>query len=79
MSEHRVTRKEKGEDSSYPKGIEVLLEETARKGYPDTEEVDNPMVSAHDMMVVNPDESWSSNTEIFGYDQQICPGIFPFL
>ena len=31
------------------------------------------------MMLVNPDESWSSKTEIFGYDQQICPGHFPSL
>ena len=37
--------KRKGEDSSYPKGIEALLRETARKGYPDPEEVNNPMIS----------------------------------
>ena len=30
-------------------------------------------------MLVSPDESWSSNTEIFGYDEQICLGTFPFL
>ena len=30
------------------------------------------------MMSVNPDEAWSSKTEIFGYDKQICPGIFLF-
>ena len=35
--------KRKGEESSHPKGIEVLLRETARRGYPDPEEVDNPM------------------------------------
>ena len=34
-----------GVDSSYPKGIEVLLMETARKGYPDPENVDNPMTA----------------------------------
>ena len=40
--------KRKGEDSSYPKSIEVLLRETARKGYPDPEEVDNPMITPQD-------------------------------
>ena len=33
----------RGEDSSFAKGIEVLLTETAKKGYPDPENVDNPM------------------------------------
>ena len=37
-----------GEDSSYPKGIEVLLMGTARKGYPDTENVDNPKIALQD-------------------------------
>ena len=27
-------------------------------------------------MFVNPDESWSSTTEISGYDPQIYPGTF---
>ena len=40
--------KEQGEDSSYPKGIEVLLRETARKGYPDPGDVDNPMIAPQD-------------------------------
>ena len=31
------------------------------------------------MMFVHLDESWTSKTEISGYDQQICPGTFPFL
>ena len=35
--------KELAEDSSYPKGIEVMLRETARKSYP--EDVDNPMTA----------------------------------
>ena len=34
-----------GEDSSCTKGIEVLLMETARKGYPDPENVDNPKIA----------------------------------
>ena len=38
----------KGEDCSYPKSIEVLLRETARRGYPDPEEVDNPMIAPQD-------------------------------
>ena len=36
-----------GEDSSYTKGIEVLME-TARKGYPGPENVDNPMIAPPD-------------------------------
>ena len=36
--------KEQAEDSSYPKSIEVLLRETARKGCPDPENVDNRMI-----------------------------------
>ena len=60
-----------GVDSSYTKGIEVLLRETARMGYPDPEDVDNPKIAPQD-------ESWSSKTEIFGYDQQIYPGTSPF-
>ena len=44
--------KEQSVDSSYPKGIEVLLRETARKGYPDPENVDNPvLVAPHDYIV----------------------------
>ena len=44
--------KEQAVDSSYPKGIEVLLRETARKGYANTENVDNPMMMApHDYIV----------------------------
>ena len=38
--------KEQAEDSSHPKGIEVLLRETARKSYPDN--VDNPMIAPQD-------------------------------
>ena len=40
--------KERDEDSSYPKGIEVLLREMARKGHPDPENVDNPMIAPQD-------------------------------
>ena len=40
--------KGQGEDSSYPKGIEMLLRETARKGCPDPEYVDNPMFAPQD-------------------------------
>ena len=68
--------KRKGQDSSYPKGIEALLRETARQGYPDPGEVNNPMIAPLDF---DPDESWSSKTKIFGYDQQIFPCISPFL
>ena len=49
----RTQRKEKEQavDSSCPTGIEVLLRETARKGYPDPENVDNPMMAPHDYIV----------------------------
>ena len=49
VSVRRVKRrKEQAEDSSYPKGIEVMLRETARKSYPDPEDIDNPMISPQD-------------------------------
>ena len=41
--------KEQAEDSSYHKGIEVMLRETARKSYP--ENVDNPMNAPRDYEV----------------------------
>ena len=40
--------KRKGDDNSYPKGIVALLRETARKGFPDLEEVNNPMTAPQD-------------------------------
>ena len=39
---------EQGEDSSYPKSIEVLLRETARKDYPVLGNVNNPMIAPPD-------------------------------
>ena len=47
----RTQRKEKeqAEDCSYPKSIEVMLRETARKSYP--ENVDNPMIAPRDFDV----------------------------
>ena len=44
-------QKEQVEDSSYPKGIEVLLRETARKSYPDPENVDTPLIAPRDYEV----------------------------
>ena len=35
---------EQADDSSYNKGIEVMLRETARKSYPYPENIDNPMI-----------------------------------
>ena len=43
------TEQEQAEDCSYPKGIEVMLRETARKSYP--ENVDNPMIAHRDYEV----------------------------
>ena len=40
--------KEQAGDSSYPEGIEVLLRETDRKGYPDPENVENPLIAPQD-------------------------------
>ena len=40
--------KRQGEDSSYPKTIEVLLSETARKNNPKSENVDNPVIAPQD-------------------------------
>ena len=48
VSRHRVTRKEKSRIARTPKSIEALLRETARKGYPDPEDVDNPMITPQD-------------------------------
>ena len=45
----RVRKKEQAEDSSYPKGIEVMLRETVRKSYP--ENVDNPTTASRDCEV----------------------------
>ena len=41
-------QKEQVEDSSYPKGIEVLLRETAPKSFPDPENVDTPLIAPRD-------------------------------
>ena len=43
MNEYKANENRRGEDRSHPKGIEVLLTETAKKGYPDPENFDNPM------------------------------------
>ena len=51
VSAHSVNKKEPAEDSSHPKGIEVLLREAARKSYPDPENVDNPMIAPRDYEV----------------------------
>ena len=44
----RGYEKRQDEDSSYSKGIEVLLRETTKKNYPNTEDVDNPMIAPQD-------------------------------
>ena len=41
-------QKEQVEDSSYPKGIEVLLRETAPKSFPDPENVGTPLIAPRD-------------------------------
>ena len=40
--------KEQAEDSSYPKGIEVILRETARKSCPDLKNTGNRMIAPQD-------------------------------
>ena len=42
------TEKEQAEDSSCTNGIEVMVRETARKRYPDPENIDNPMIAFQD-------------------------------
>ena len=42
-------QKEQAEDSSYPKSIDIMLRETARKSYP--ENVDSPMIAPRDYEV----------------------------
>ena len=48
MCEHRVTRKDKVRIARTPKGIEILLGETARKVCSDPENVDNPIIAPQD-------------------------------
>ena len=43
--------KEQAEDSQYSKSVEILLRETARKGYPEPENVDNPLIAPQDCEV----------------------------
>ena len=53
--------KRRGEDSSHSKCIEVLLTETAEKGYPDPENVGDPMIIAlqnRDLWIPPIDLSW---------------------
>ena len=78
-NEKDACRTSQGVDSSYPKGIEVLLGDGS-------EGLSSPRGrrQSYDLhfkigILVNPDESWSSKTEISGYDPPICPGTFPFL
>ena len=59
MSVLRVTKKNKVRTARTPKRIEVLLRETARKDHPVLENVNYPLIALQ-----NPDESWSSTTEI---------------
>ena len=39
------------EGSSYPKGFEVMLRETARKSFPDRENIHNPLTAPQDYEV----------------------------
>ena len=48
---------------SRERGVEGLLRAAAQRSY---------------LRFVNLEESWSAKKEIFGYDEQICPGIFRF-
>ena len=64
------------EDSSYSKAIEGLLRATARKNYPNSETSTIPCLHLQILTFVNPEKSWSSKTETFGYDKQICLGTY---
>ena len=43
--------KERAEDSPYTKAIEAMLKETARKSFPDLENIGNPMIAPQDYEV----------------------------
>ena len=43
VNEYKANENRRGEDSSHPKGIEIFVRETAKKGYPDPQNFDNPM------------------------------------
>ena len=71
--------KRKGEGSSYPKSIEVLLRKQLKGSHPDPEEVDNPMITPQIYDVRQSGRVLELQKQIFGHNQQICPGIFLFL
>ena len=48
MCENKANENRRGEDSSCSKGIEFFVRETAKNGYPDPQNVDNPMSAPHD-------------------------------
>ena len=58
VCEYKANENRRGEDSSHRKGIEVLLTETARKGYPDTENVDNPKSAPQGYVVRQSGRGW---------------------
>ena len=65
----RGNEKRQGEDSSYPKALKDLQRATVRKNYAKSEKADNPMIAPSDY----------DGRVLEGYDQQVCPGTFPFL
>ena len=73
-------KKEQAEDSSYPKGIEVMLRETARKSYPDPENIGNPMIAPQDYDIHHSGRVLELfRTKISGYDPLIFPGTLLLL
>ena len=77
VSVRRVKVKEQTEDSSNPKGIEVMLRETTRKSFP--ENVDNPMIAPRDYKVRQSGRVLELRAKISGSDLQIYPGTSLFL
>ena len=77
------TKRKKLAESFYPKGIEVLLREAARKKYPDPENVDNQRWQSCDcttsLKSVSLYESWCFRTKIAGIPPTDLFWCFPIL
>ena len=77
VGEHKVTRKDKMRTARTP--VLKSCWGTRLERVIQTQRTSTiPWLHLKIMMFVNPDESWSSKTQILGYDQQICPGTSPF-
>ena len=58
-------RKRQDEDSSYPKGFEILLRETTKRNCPNAEDVDNPKIAPQDYDVRQSERDWEFQNRDF--------------